>query len=211
MGRLNNGIFGGFTGKVGNVIGSSCRGVEYIKSMPTKMTNPRTKDQTKQRSSFIITQNFLRTFTPIIRVGFQDYAVEGKSAFNAAMSYNMLNSIKTGTDGNELDYPNILISKGSLFTSTYINAKLAKDDLYFEWDSTFSGNANNNDQVMVLAFNSTKTESIFDINAGKRKNASTFLSLPSHWKGDIIETYIAFKNEEGSIVSNSCYTGSLTA
>src|SRR5690554_475543 len=114
MGTLKNGLLGGFSGKVGNVVGSSCRGVEYIKSVPAKMTNPKSKDQTKQRSKFVVTQNFLRTITPLIRVGFKDFAVGGMSAFNAAMSYNMLNGIKTVSDGNELDYPNILVSRGSL-------------------------------------------------------------------------------------------------
>ena len=115
MATLKNGLSGGFSGKVGNIIGSSCRGVEYIKSVPTKMTNPRTKGQTKQRSKFVVTQSFLRTFTPIIRIGFQEYAVDGKSAFNAAMSYNMINGIKAGVMGSELDYKNILMSRGPLY------------------------------------------------------------------------------------------------
>ena len=34
--------------------------------------------------------------------------------------------------------------------------------------------------------------------------------VTTDWSGDVIETYIAFKNEEGTMVSNSCYTGSLT-
>ncbi|MDD4778290.1 MAG: DUF6266 family protein, partial [Fermentimonas sp.] len=84
MGKLKDGIFGGFSGKVGNVIGSSCRGVEYIKSRPVRMTNPRSKGQTKQRGAFKMTQDFLRTIKPFIRIGFKEFALEGKSAFNAA-------------------------------------------------------------------------------------------------------------------------------
>ena len=54
-----------------------------------------------------------------------------------------------------------------------------------------------------------KGESVFDVNAGKRINASTYLNMPSHWNGDVIETYIAFKNEKSTLVSDSCYTGQL--
>src|SRR5690554_321126 len=114
MATLKNGLSGGFSGKVGNIVGSSCRGVEYIKSLPSKMTNPRSKGQTRQRSKFVVTQSFLRTFTPVIRIGFQEYAVDGKSAFNAAMSYNMINGVKAGVDGIVIDYKNILISKGQI-------------------------------------------------------------------------------------------------
>ena len=208
MGRLKNGVFGGFSGKVGNVVGSSCRGVEYIKSVPVKMTNPRTKGQTKQRSSFIVTQNFLRTMIPIIRIGFKDYAVDGKSAFNAAMSYNMINGVKNGTDGSAIDYPKVLISRGLLCSSPLINATVADDLLQFDWDPSINENAKSTDQVMVVAYNETKAESVLDINAGKRGSAATFIILPNEWNGDVIETYVAFKNEEATLVSDSYYTGS---
>ena len=210
MATLKNGLSGGFSGKVGNIIGSSCRGVEYIKSVPTKMTNPRTKGQTRQRSNFVVTQSFLRTFIPIIRIGFQEYAVDGKSAFNAAMSYNMINGIKAGVMGSELDYKNILISRGPLYCSSTINAKVKDYKLLLEWDSVNSENANPHDKLMVLAYNSAKAESVYDINAGRRRDASTFIELPLNWSGDIIETYVAFKNMLSTMVSNSLYTGSFT-
>ena len=210
MGTLKNGFFGGFTGKVGNLVGSSCRGVEYVKSRPTKMTNPRTKKQTKQRSKFTLSQNFLRSIVPIVRIGFKDFAVGGMSAFNAAMSYNMINGFKSGADGSELDYANVLVSRGSLSISNSINAHMTGNELLFSWDSAIEENAKSNDQVMVIAYNSTKEVSVYDINAGKRKSANASISLPTDWSGDVIETYIAFKNEEGTMVSNSCYTGSFT-
>lgn len=210
MARLKNGLLGGFSGKVGNVVGSSCRGVEYIKSVPSKMTNPRSKGQTRQRSSFIVIQSFLRTFTPVIRIGFQEFAVDGKSAFNAAMSYNMINGIKAGVDGIVIDYKNILISKGPLYCSSTIKAGVFNYELKFEWDSENKYNANPHDQVMVLAYNTAKAESVYDINAGKRRDESTFIELPESWCGDVIETYVAFKNMASTMVSNSLYTGGFT-
>ena len=210
MGTLNKGLLGGFSGKVGNVVGSSCRGVEYIKSPPAKMTNPRTQGQTKQRSKFVVTQNFLRTITPFIRVGFKDFALEGMSAFNAAMSYNMLNGIETSSAGNVLNYPDILVSRGSLSFSNSINTKITKGELHFSWDTANKENAKPNDQVMLIAYNSKKEVSVYDINGGKRNAGATSLDLPPDWNGDIIETYIAFKSEDGSMVSNSCYSGSFT-
>ena len=57
MATLNNGLLGGFSGKVGDFIGSTCRGVEYIKSQPVKMTKKKTKSQTIQRSRFVVTSS----------------------------------------------------------------------------------------------------------------------------------------------------------
>ncbi|MDD4778199.1 MAG: DUF6266 family protein [Fermentimonas sp.] len=207
MGKLKEGILGGFSGKVGNVVGSSCRGVEYIKSRPSKMTNPRTKGQTKQRTNFIITQNFLRTFTPFVRVGFKDHAVDGRSAFNAAMSYNMSNAIKADGDDMELDFPNVLVSKGTLFPAKDINAKVVEGEVLFQWKPETEENEKPDDQAMVLVYNYTKTVAVYDFNAGKRGGLSTRILLPENWSGDFIETYIAFKSADGSVVSDSVYSG----
>ncbi|HLW10120.1 MAG TPA: DUF6266 family protein, partial [Fermentimonas sp.] len=168
------------------------------------------KKQTKQRSKFTLSQNFLRSIVPVVRIGFKDFAVGGMSAFNAAMSYNMINGFKSGANGNELDYANVLVSRGSLSVSNSINAHMTGNELLFSWDSAIEENAKSNDQVMVIAYNSTKEVSVYDINAVKRKSANASISLPTDWSGDVIETYIAFKNEEGTMVSNSCYTGSFT-
>lgn len=209
MGKLKNGIFGGFSGKVGNVVGSSCRGVEYIKSRPAKMTNPRSKGQVKQRNTFIIIQNFLGTFTPLIRIGFKDYAIDGLSAFNAAMSYNMVKGVKTGVTDEELDFPNILVSRGPLYPAKDINIDISEEGVQFNWDPTPEGNASSDDQVMVLVYNCDKETAIHDINAGKRSSSTTKIKLPDDWNGDSIETYIAFKKADGSVVSDSIYCGCL--
>ena len=103
-----------------------------------------------------------------------------------------------------------LISRGSLFTTNSTNAKVVENKLLIEWDPTIKDNASANDQVMVMAFNSTKIESVYDINAGKRRSASTVLELPATWNGDVIETFISFKNEEGTIVTDSFYAGRYT-
>lgn len=207
MGKLKNGIFGGLTGKVGNVVGSSCRGVEYIKSRPAKMTNPRSKGQTKQRGAFKLTQNFLRTITPLIRIGFKDQAVDGQSAFNAAMSYNILNGIKVNGEGVELDFPNILVSKGSLNPAKGINVDITEEGVQFTWNPVPKDNAGNDDQVMVIVYNSDKEIAVHDINAGKRSSSATKIKFPDDWNGDSIETYIAFKKADGSVVSDSIYCG----
>lgn len=208
MGKLKEGILGGFSGKVGNVVGSSCRGVEYIKSRPSKMTNPRTKGQTKQRNKFTVTQSFLCTIKPIIRIGFKDHAIDGRSAFNAAMSYNMSNAIKIYADGVDLDFPNILVSRGSLFPAKDINAKVEDGEIRFVWNPETEENAKPDDQAMVLVYNSTKTAAVYDINAGKRGGSGTKIKFPEDWSGDVVETYIVFKNADGSVASDSVYTGS---
>ena len=86
MGTIKQGILGGFSGKVGSVVGASWKGIAYMRSLPQSVTNPRTEGQVNQRSKFAVTLGFLQPITTYLRVGYKGYA-SGKTAFNAAMSY----------------------------------------------------------------------------------------------------------------------------
>ena len=52
MGKIKQGILGGFKGKVGTVIGSSWNGISYMKGRPQSVRNPRTDAQVQQRNYF---------------------------------------------------------------------------------------------------------------------------------------------------------------
>ena len=52
MGKIKQGILGGFKGKVGTVIGSSWNGIAYMKGQPQSVKNPKTAAQLVQRAFF---------------------------------------------------------------------------------------------------------------------------------------------------------------
>ena len=52
MGKIKQGILGGFRGTVGTVIGSSWNGVAYMKGKPQSVKNPRSDAQVQQRTFF---------------------------------------------------------------------------------------------------------------------------------------------------------------
>ena len=52
MGKIKQGILGGFKGKVGTVIGSSWNGIAYMKGLPQSQKDPKTAAQLSQRSYF---------------------------------------------------------------------------------------------------------------------------------------------------------------
>ena len=52
MGRIKQGILGGFKGKVGTVIGSSWNGISYMRGQAQSQRNPRTEAQMQQRNFF---------------------------------------------------------------------------------------------------------------------------------------------------------------
>ena len=52
MGKIKQGILGGFKGKVGTVIGSSWNGISYMRGLAQSHKNPKTAAQTKQSGFF---------------------------------------------------------------------------------------------------------------------------------------------------------------
>ena len=52
MGKIKQGILGGFKGKVGTVIGSSWNGIAYMRGLAQSVKNPKTAAQLQQRAYF---------------------------------------------------------------------------------------------------------------------------------------------------------------
>lgn len=54
MGVISQGILGGVSGKVGNVVGASWKGIDYLRIKPSNVANPRTEGQVSQRTKFAL-------------------------------------------------------------------------------------------------------------------------------------------------------------
>ena len=52
MGKIKQGILGGFKGKVGTVIGASWNGIAYMRGLAQSIKNPKTAAQLQQRAFF---------------------------------------------------------------------------------------------------------------------------------------------------------------
>ena len=63
MGKIKQGILGGFKGKVGTVIGSSWNGIAYMKGLPQSQKDPKTAAQMAQRDFFREVQDLVGQLT----------------------------------------------------------------------------------------------------------------------------------------------------
>ena len=59
MGKIKQGILGGFKGKVGTVIGASWNGIAYMRGLPQSVKNPKTAAQQAQRAFFAEVQDLV--------------------------------------------------------------------------------------------------------------------------------------------------------
>ena len=219
MGIIRQGILGGLSGKVGNVVGSSWKGINYLRALPSHVTNPRTPAQRTTRLKMEIVIKFLKTCTAFIRFGFSAFAVR-MSAFNAATSYNLSNAVKGELPDVELDFPQLQVSRGNLQGVNIAELEMNEaGKVVFTWtDNSGEGNALGSDQAMLLAYNPAKNSSVYALSAATRSEQTAELDLPANYLGDEIHCYIAFSSAErlsGSQAkdgtSNSMYVGSVIA
>lgn len=76
MGTIKQGILGGFSGTVGTVVGANWKGVDYMRSRPTRRKASNTQAQLEQRAKFLLTQRFARSMKPLLETGFRSQAVK---------------------------------------------------------------------------------------------------------------------------------------
>ena len=154
MGKIAQGILGGVSGAIGNVIGASWKGIDYIRIKPASVSDPQTDSQLDQRSKFAVTMHFLQPLLEFLRTGFKQFAVK-MSGINAAMSYNIKNAL-TGTYPNiSIDYPNALVSRGNLAAAlNQVAASTVAGTVTFTWDDN-SGEigASAYDKTLLVVYN----------------------------------------------------------
>lgn len=210
MGTIKQGILGGFSGKVGTVIGGSWKGISYMRSIPQSVKNPRTEGQVNQRTKFTVALDFLKPMTGLIQVGFKLYA-QKQTAFNAAMSY-ILNNAIVGTSPNfSVDYNMALVSRGSLTGAVNAQATSANGAVNLTWDDNSGiGNGVATDKALIVALNPSRGESVFDAGGNLRSSGSEDIPVPAYWVGENVEVFLGFITEDGKNVSNSIYLGTVT-
>jgi hypothetical protein len=210
MGTIKQGILGGFSGKVGTVVGGSWKGISYMRSLAQNVKNPRTDAQMTQRSKFALTLAFLKPITNYVRVGFKPYATK-QTAFNAAMSYIVANAISGEYPNHTLDFAKVLVSRGSLFPVENASAEADAGKITISWtDNSGISDALSTDVAMPLVFNPLKVEAVFSTSAAARADGMAEINLPADWAGDNVEVYLGFVSADGKAIANSIYLGEKT-
>jgi len=210
MGIIKKGILGGFSGKVGTVIGASWKGIAYMRSLPQKVKNPRTEPQMMQRTKFAVALNFLKPMNGLLRTGWKLYSYR-QSPINAAMSYTIANAITGTYPDYAIDASKVFISRGSLTPAHNAAATAAAGrTVNFAWsDNSGSSVAKQTDKALLAVVNPAKSEAVFDAAGAERTAGTQSLTLPADWVGETVEAYIGFISEDGKDVANSVYLGSI--
>ena len=210
MGKIKQGILGGFSGKVGSVVGGSWKGINYMRGKAASIKNPQTLQQMKQRNKFALALSVLQPLVAFVRVGFKRYA-HRKSEFNAAMSYTVKNAIVGTYPDYEIDYSKLLVARGTLTGASNQAAVAVTGKIKLTWeDNSGIGEAQPTDKSLAVAINPVKGEATYLTDGAPRSAAQEDLIVSPFWAGDDVEVYLAFISENGKDVATSAYCGSVT-
>lgn len=209
MATLKQGILGGFSGKVGTVVGSTWRGKNVLRSAPRKSTKPISAAQQRQRDKFKCVLQFL---TPIKSILTQTYGanVGNKTPFNNAMSYHMKEAVKQIPTGFIMDYSKVLIGMGGLcgLENARVHAVTAHA-LNITWnDNSTQGLAYATDAFLVVAYApSIHCFDYFMVNS-VRETGEYLLNFKESFYGETVQLWATFTNTKLSLTATSRYLGS---
>lgn len=208
MAILKDGVNGGFTGKVGSVIGYQLNGKWVIKGLPklSKKNKKGTGKQNACRSKFSLMQYFLATVLDFIRVGFNlESKSRGMSAHNVAKSYNMLNAFDAE---GKIDFSKIRLSHGTLLTPENPTSQSYNEGILFSWDKQLhAGYERKTDQVMLMAFDPDKNIAFNKVSGNRRNEGEELLLIPERNRLHDYHTWIAFIADDRESISDSIYLG----
>lgn len=209
MGTYNNGVLGGFSGKVGPVIGSNWRGKNIIRSVPSKSRKTASAAQQLQRDKFKFVLQFLTPLKPLLSETFGANA-GNKTPFNNAMSYHLKEAVSHTGLNFEIDYSKVLIGMGGLCGIANPEVHGAGTTaLSLTWDANSQqGLAYPDDALLVVAYAPSLNEFDFFIAYSLRKTGACALHFSEAFYGEPVHLWATFTNSGLALTATSRYLGS---
>jgi hypothetical protein len=208
MAVIKQGILGGFSGKVGGIVGTSWKGIGVMKAMPLSVANPKTAGQVNNRNRNTAVLRFAQgAGTTFIRSYWNRFA-KGMSGFNEFMSVNYAayNSLI-----NFYDQTKMYTSVGKLIPMILGGLVVTKSSNIVQAVTARSSAADYvlGDLVDAVFFNATK-----GVGVQKLDNAASVTSIslpcPAAWDlDDEIYSFVSCRRADGTAVSTSVGVGSI--
>lgn len=201
MGIIKRGILGGFSNKVGNVVGSSWKGIATMRVLPLSVANPRTAAQISVRTAF-------SKITALASAGLTGFVKPLNDRFAVRMSgYNRFIQMNTNAFDASGDFVpvNLFISQGRLGETAISKALISPGaGVIVQW-STIPSGALQLPTDLAYAVAISKDGKVLGISSAEQERSDGELSIqaPGITAGDHV--YLAFLRLDGTEVSTSYY------
>ena len=210
MGSLKNGLFGGFHGRIGNLVGYVLNGKSIIRTIgkSSKPLSPARKINCDRMS---VVNQFLRPLTSFIKLGFHlKVAGTNRNYYNEAVSYNKKHAVRGEYPNAQLDYSKAMLSMGSLLIAEKPQIQLIGEEVEFSWAfSKDRWRENGNDRAMLLVYFPDGNAERHVLSGARRSEGKDRLYIGPRFANQRMEAYISFIKDDGSEISDSVYVGSI--
>lgn len=202
MGVCDQGIFGAWRNKVGNVVGRVRQGRNVYAIYQPQVANPRSFHQLRYRRIFAAFAKLAHNLLPILRIGFA--SIDGYkhgSAYSSFVGYNIKHAYYSYDDGAGtviIYYDTVILSVGNVPLPYNPRGTLDGSDFNVRWrDNTGEGIAAAEDVAYVCVYNPAKSENIY---GGKYTRAEQFavVQMPAAWSGDTVKAWLFMRDAKGN-------------
>lgn len=215
MGKINQGILGGFSGKVGTVVGSFWKGKATMRAMPGHVANPNTAPQQAARARFRTLGIPIARLTPFIN---ETFAI-GADAMritpdNLAMKANYNVAITGSGTAVNIDWNRLQLSHGTGLLNVE-NASAVAASSGHAINITWTNNAGvdsmvlDNDHILCCVYNPRTQQATYDVVTACRDDQSLVITTPAAWAGDTVHVYLVARSENKQYVSPSVLAGNV--
>jgi hypothetical protein len=207
MGKIKQGILGGFSGKVAGVVGSSWKGINVMRAMPISVANPRTASQIEQRNKFSSSIYFAKKILSTgIKPLWDRWAVR-MSGYNAFIAKN----IEFFGPDYLLQPENLVFSEGKMAATPIdsISYGSAENKLTLNWSPDSTDDYQTADDLAYACIWVTEVkDKVEAMSAGRMRSDGYGILYPSFAlsTGDVVHVWLSFKRPDGTVVSNSSYS-----
>jgi hypothetical protein len=203
MARVQQGILGGFSGKIGNIVGSSWKGIAVMKTKPLSVANPKTAAQTAQRTDFKDAVDFAKVINSQIIKPLWDRFADRMSGFNDFISKN-IGDIKPGSDLAS----KVKISTGQMAATAISSASLdpATNQLTISWaDDSGEGFKLADDEAYIVVFDEDCIVRLQSAGDLQRDSGGGTLDCLDIRAGEPHQIRLAFRRKDGTVVSETSF------
>lgn len=200
MAKVPSGVLGPFSGKVGNVVGASWKGIKYIRQYVVP-ANPDTDAQKAERALFADLVHLAKAaLGPVLQVFWDPFlrAISGWAEF-----------IGVNRDLYETpaDYSPVVMARGNLEGAVIATAVYSTTVVIVTWDGTVLGNGSASDVACLFVYdeeykvgffstNATRTAETLSINVGTGRTAANLNAWLFFADSGTVPTVVSYSDHE---------------
>lgn len=199
MGRLDKGLLGGYTGKLGTTVGSTWKGINVVRTYQPNVANPRSDRQVEHRSLFSqVTEIGSLLLADVIKP-LWDRNAKQMSGYNAFIQANMLAAAKK----KKLSPETFILARGRIGVVEPL-ASVDDSALAVNWYSyTIPVFGKPTDKAYIVVFNEAMEVVEYSAGDSMRSEGSVIFEHDGRLQGNLYHVVLAFMSEDGKLCSNT--------